>query len=111
MTRRLRCRISGFDRFLISQANALPTNRTVRPELVEGQSRIVPNEEGVYAGSGTSCSVRPDKALHFDKLSANGSSTEFGTRSTNNKFPGNFPIANRSDLLLMYQINKTEKTP
>ena len=58
------------------------TKRSVRPELVEGQSRTFANEAMMFAVNGQSCnaiaSVRCDKALHFDKLSANGSSTDGG---------------------------------
>ena len=59
--------------------------RSVRPELVEGQSRTVPNEATLFAVSGEPCkaiiaSVRFDKALHFDRLSANGCSTDGGVK-------------------------------
>ena len=58
----------------------IPTSRgsirTVRPEPVEGQSFTFSNEELGRTGS-----VSVDKALHFDKLSANGSFANHGIRS------------------------------
>ena len=52
-------------------------NGTVRPEPVEGQSRTFPNEASAFA-------IRCDKALHFDKLSANGSSDAIAVRKVTN---------------------------
>ena len=46
-------------------------NGTVRPEPVEGQSRTVPYEARLKQKALRS--VRNGTALHFDKLSANGS--------------------------------------
>ena len=49
--------------------------RTVRPEPVEGQSSMVSNGRPGFARAPLIAlfPVSPDKALHFDKLSANGS--------------------------------------
>jgi|GEM_PF-3451075 len=59
--------------------------RSVRPEPVEGQIRKFPNEVQVCGSA--SCvnvtSVRCDYAVHFDRLSANGSYPVFDKLTAN----------------------------
>ena len=48
-------------------------DRTVRPELVEGQSLVMSNEANLILTDKATYSVRKNSALPFDRLRANGS--------------------------------------